>query len=98
MEKTISSGLIFQDRELKATKRLQILDVSEVHSRFNLRRSKLKVQADQRHQLWSWSGIIWLKPAKSLYQTGQTNYNAIDKSGLESDVDIQFINKYLLIV
>ena len=43
-EKKISGGLIFQDRGLEATKRLQILqisDVGEMHSRFNLSRSKL---------------------------------------------------------
>ena len=40
-ERTISNGLIFQDRCLEATKRLQMSDVSKVHSRFNLSRSKL---------------------------------------------------------
>ena len=39
--KTISSGLIYQDRGLEATQRLQISDVSEVHARFNSSRSKL---------------------------------------------------------
>ena len=34
-EKTISNGLIFHDRGLEATKRLQIADVSKVHSRFD---------------------------------------------------------------
>ena len=37
---TISSRLIFQDRGLEAIARLQISDVSELHSRFNLSRSK----------------------------------------------------------
>ena len=40
-EKTISNGLTFQDRGLEVTKRLQISNVSEVHSRFNLSRFKL---------------------------------------------------------
>ena len=38
---TISSGLIFQDRYLGPTKRLQISNVSKVHSRFTVSRSKL---------------------------------------------------------
>ena len=41
-EKTISSGLIFQDRGLEATKTLHTSDVSKVHLRFNLSRSKLR--------------------------------------------------------
>ena len=40
-EKTISSGLSFQDRGLEGAKRLQISNVSEVHSRFNLSRPEL---------------------------------------------------------
>ena len=39
--KRISSGLIFQDHGLETTKRLHISDVSKVHSRINLSRSKL---------------------------------------------------------
>ena len=39
-EQTISSGLIFQDRCLEATKKLKISDVSKVHLRFDLSRSE----------------------------------------------------------
>ena len=40
-QKTNWGGCIFQDSGIETTKRLQISDVSEVYSRFNLCRSKL---------------------------------------------------------
>ena len=65
--------------------------------------SYFKVGADQRHQTecqtrpneneWSWLGMAQAdekSPMRSLHQPGLTNYNATDKTGLKSDMCIQF--------
>ena len=40
--------------------------------------SSILLQLFIKRKSWSWSGIVWLEPTKRLYQTGLTNYIAIN--------------------
>ena len=66
-------------------------------SRPNMHTSSILLHFYITRQSWSWSEIICSNRRKD-YRTGLTNYNAIDKTGLESDMNIACVwsNNYLL--